>query len=389
MVLLLCVSVASAQKGKVTGANNYLTSGELDKAKAAIDVAIKHPKCVAWSKAYLTQGKIYQAIFESSVPAYKKLADKPLEVAYEAYLKCMELDEDNKHEKAIKAQMTNLIPDFTNKAILLYNSENYADALKSFERVLEIENSEMFKNDNLAVDTAVIYNAGLAAQKANNLEAAAKYYKLSIEHEYGKEKPYAYLYKILKDTGKEEEALVYLHKGFESYPSEPYMLVELINHYLLGPNPNEAITYLDKAIALDPENASYHRAKGTAYEKINDPQKAKEAYEMAVAKDPNDYVSQYNLGVMRLNVAEEARKVANEIMDQKKYEAALKKLYELYKETIPFFEKVIEIQPTEHNSISILKELYFKIRNEKPEYMENYEKYNALLNKVKSENSGQ
>ena len=382
MVLLLCVSTINAQKSKVTGASNYLTSGKLDKAKEAIDAGMGHDKCVAWAKAYLIQGKVYQAIFESPLPAYKKLTDAPLETAYKAYLKCMELDVKNKYGKAVKAQMTNLIPNFTNRAVKFYNTEDYAGALGAFEKVLEIENLEMFKADNLAVDTAVIFNAGLAAQKANNFEAAIKYYKKTIKYSYGGAKAYAYLSKVLKDSGKVEESLTYLHKGFEMYPDDAYMIVELINHYLLGPNPHEAVEYLDKAISLDPENGSYYRAKGTVYEKTNEPEKAKEMYTIAFSKDPKDYISQYNLGVLQLNVAEEARKVANDIMDQKKYDSAIKNLFKFYESAIPYFSKVVEIKPDEKNSISTLKELYFKLRNEKPEYMKKYEEYKAKVDNM-------
>jgi len=382
MVLLLCVSMVNAQKSKVTGASNYLNSGKLDKAKEAIDAGMGHEKCVAWPKAYLIQGKVYQAIFESPLPAYKNLADAPLKTAYEAYLKCMELDVKNKYSKAIKAQMTNLIPDYTNRAVQFYNVEDYAGALGAFEKVLEIEELEMFKADNLAVDTAVIFNAGLAAQKTNNFEAAIKYYKKTIEYNFGGAKAYAYLSKVLKDSEKAEESLTYLHKGFEMYPDDAYMLVELINHYLLGPNPNEAVEYLDKALSLDPENASYYRAKGTVFEKTDEPEKAKEMYKIAFVKDPKDYISQYNLGVLQLNEAEEARKVANDIMDQKKYDAALKNLYKLYEEALPYFTKVVELKPDEQNSIATLKELYFKLRNEKPEYMKKYEEFKAMMDNM-------
>ena len=382
MILLLCVSMVNAQKSKVTGASNYLTSGKLDKAKEAIDSGIGNEKCVAWPKAYLVQGKVYQAIFESPLPAYKKLSDTPLQIAYDAYMKCLELDVKNKYAKDVKAQMTNLIPDYTNKAVEFYNTEDYNGALNAFEKVLEIENMEMFKADNIAVDTAVIFNAGLAAQKANNLEAAIKYYKQTISYNYGGAKAYAYLSKVLADSNKAEESLTYLHKGFEMYPNDSYMLVELINHYLLGGEPSQAAEYLDKAIALDPENGSYYRAKANLYEKTNEVEKAKEMYDIALAKDPKDYISYFNLGVLQLNVCEEARKVANDIMDQKKYDAALKNLFKLYEEALPYFTKVIEIKPEEKNSISYLKELYFKLRNEKPEYMKKYEEFKAKMDNI-------
>jgi len=382
MILLLCVLMVNAQKSKVTGASNYLSSGKLDKAKDAIDAGMRHEKCVAWPKAYLIQGKVYQAIFESPLPAYKQLSETPLQIAYDAYLKCMELDVKNKYVKAVKTQMTNLIPDYTNKAVQFYNAEDYSGALNAFEKVLEIENMEMFEADKLAVDTAVIFNAGLAAQKVNNLDAAVKYYKQTISYNYGGAKAYAYLSKVLKDNGNDEESLTYLHKGFELFPNDAYMLVELINYYLLGGEPNKAAEYLDKAIALDPENGSYYRAKGTLYEKTNEPAKAKEMYEIAFAKDPKDYISQYNLGVLQLNIAEEARKVANDIPEQKKYEAALKDLQKLYEEALPYFTKVVEIKPDEKNSISYLKELYFRLRNEKPEYMKKYEEFKAKMDNM-------
>ena len=60
LVLILSASFANAQKGKVTSASNYLNSGKLDKAKEAIDQGIQHEKCIAWPKAYVVKGKVYQ-----------------------------------------------------------------------------------------------------------------------------------------------------------------------------------------------------------------------------------------------------------------------------------------------------------------------------------------
>ena len=376
--MLLCVSSVFAQKSKVTGAQNYLTSGKLDKAKEAIDEGIKNEKCVAWPKAYLVKGKVYQGIFESPLPAYKDLAKNPLDIAYEAYLKALELDEKGKMLKPVKAQMTNMIPDYTNEAVTRYNAGDYAGALAAFEKVLEIEAMDMFK-DNPVVDTAVIFNAGMAAQKAENLEAAAKYYKKSIDYNYGGAKSYANLANVLKNAGNEEESVKYLHKGFELYPNDSWMLVELINYYMLGGEPQKAADYLDKAIELDPNNGSFYRAKGTLYEKTEEYEKAEEMYAKALELDPKDFTSQYNLGLLKLNVAIAHHKEANEIMDAKKYNEAIKLVYSEYESVIPYFEKVLEIQPDENNSLITLKELYFKLRNENEAYLEKYNEIKAKL----------
>ncbi|MBI9058744.1 MAG: tetratricopeptide repeat protein [Labilibaculum sp.] len=378
LVMLMCVASVSAQKSKVTGAQNYLTSGKLDKAKEAIDEGIQNEKCVAYAKAYLVKGKVYQGIFESPLPAYKGLSDNALDVAFDAYMKALELDQKGKMMKPVKAQMTNMIPDYTNEAVNLYNKGDFSGALKAFERVLEIEGMDMFK-DNPVIDTAVIFNAGMTAQKANELDKAAKYYKQSIEYNYGGAKSYANLSKVLTDSDKKEEGVKYLHKGFELFPNDSWMLVELINHYMLGGEPQKAADYLDKAIALDPTNGSFYRAKGTLYEKTEEFAKAEEMYVKALDLDPKDFTSQYNLGLLKLNAAITNHKAANEIMDAKKYNAAIKTVYTEYEGVIPYFVKVLELQPGEKNSLITLKELYFKLRNEKPEYLEKYNEVKAQL----------
>lgn len=110
---------------------------------------------------------------------------------------------------------------------------------------------------------------------------------------------------VLKQQGKNEEALEYLHKGYEQYPDNAYMLVELINHYLLGGEPEKAEVYLDAAIKQDPKNASFYRAKGTLYEKTERPAQAEEMYVKALELDPKDFLAQYNLGNIKLTEADQ------------------------------------------------------------------------------------
>ncbi|MCT4616570.1 MAG: tetratricopeptide repeat protein [Marinifilaceae bacterium] len=378
---LLCASTVFAQKSKVTGAQNYLTSGKIDKAKEAIDQGIKHEKCINWSKAYLVKGKVYQSIFESPLPAYKNLSDDALNIAFKAYMKCLELDVKGKMVKPVKAQMTNMIPNYTNQAVNEYNAGDFAKALNSFEQVLKIEKMDMF-SDNPVIDTAVMFNAGMAAQKAANYPKAIEYYKKSVTYNYGGAKSYANLANVLKMNKQEDEAVKYLHKGFELYPNDSWMLVELINYYMLGGEPQKAAEYLDKAIALDPKNGSFYRAKGTLYEKTKEHDKAVEMYKKALELDPKDFTSLYNLGLLKLNEAIAHHKEVNEIADAKKYNTALKEVYAEYEAVIPYFEKVLEMQPNEKNSLITLKELYFKLRTNKPELMEKYNAVKAKLDKM-------
>lgn len=383
MILLFCATFTYAQKGKVTQATSYFTSGKLDQAKKLIDEAIQHEACVNYDKAYFVKGQIYQAIFESPLADYKKLDKNALNVAWDAFQKVVQLDEKKKYEKKLKTQYDNLIIDFTNQAVEYYNADNFKDALVAFKRVLEIENSPIVTQGLAAkVDTAVIFNAGVAAQRAGNLPDAEKFYKETLKYNYEPARTYAMLANVLKEQGKEEEAVKYLHKGYELYPDNSYMLVELINYYLLGGQPEKAEIYLDAAIKQDPKNASFYRAKGTLYEKMQQPEKAMLMYEQALQIDPKDFLAEYNLGNIKLTEVINFHKKVLDIVDVNEYNKELDKVYNGYESVIPYFEKALELNPGEKNTMSTLKELYFKLRNKDAKYQQKYDDIKAKIDQA-------
>ena len=400
IALLLCVNISFAQKGKVTSAVSFFTQGKLDKAKELIDEAIGHENCVNWAKAYMVRGQIYQAIFETQDENYKKLSKDPLSVAWDSYQKVIQLDEKNKFEKDLKTQYANLVIDFTNQGVICYNqgmktddTKDFKDAVNNFKRVLEINESPF---GTQKVDTTVIYNAGVAAHKAGDLDEAIKFYKKSLELNYEAVKIYAMIANILLGqsraaneagdsvTGKakQEEAVKFLHEGHKLYPDDNYMLVELINYYLMGDTPAKAEEFLDAAIKQEPNKAEYYRAKGSLYEKLNQPEKAEAMYIKTLELNPNDFFAQYNLGNIHLNRVIEDHKVVQDIVDAKEYNAALDKVMEKYEAVIPYFEKALELNPNDKNTLTTLKELYFRLRTKNKVYQEKYDKTMEALNNL-------
>ena len=400
IALLLCVNISFAQKGKVTSAVSFFTQGKLDKAKELIDEAIADENCVNWAKAYMVRGQIYQAIFETQDENYKKLSKDPLSVAWDSYQKVIQLDEKNKFEKDLKTQYANLVIDFTNQGVICYNqgmktddTKDFKDAVNNFKRVLEINESPF---GTQKVDTTVIYNAGVAAHKAGDLDEAIKFYKKSLELNYEAGKIYAMIANILLGqsraaneagdsvTGKakQEEAVKFLHEGHKLYPDDNYMLVELINYYLMGDTPAKAEEFLDAAIKQEPNKAEYYRAKGSLYEKLNQPEKAEAMYIKTLELNPNDFFAQYNLGNIHLNRVIEDHKVVQDIVDAKEYNAALDKVMEKYEAVIPYFEKALELNPNDKNTLTTLKELYFRLRTKNKVYQEKYDKTMEALNNL-------
>ncbi|MGL5681802.1 MAG: tetratricopeptide repeat protein [Marinifilaceae bacterium] len=381
-LLLFCASVSFAQKGKVAQANSYFTSGKLDEAKKLIDQAMEHESCADYINGYFAKGQIYQAIFESPIQDYKKLDQNALDKAWDAFQQVIRLDEKNKFGKKLQTQYQNLVVDYTNKAIEFYNAENFKSALGSFKKVLEIQNSPITVGDGVAkIDTAVIFNAGVAAQRAGDFADAEKFYKETLKYNYEPARTYAMVANVLKEQGKNDEAIEYLHKGYELYPDNSYMIVELINYYLTGGEPEKAEKYLDAAIKQDPKNASYYRAKGNLYEKMKEMEKAEQMYRQTLEIDPKDFIAQFNIGNIKLTELNDFHKKVLDIVDVNEYTNEMKKVFDGYIAVVPLFERALELNPAEPNTMSILKELYFRLRNQDPVYQQKYDEIQAKLNK--------
>ena len=381
MVLLFCVTAIYAQKGKVIQATSYFTSGKLDQAKKLIDEAMQHEACANYDKGYFTKGQIYQALYESPIPDYRKLAPgNALDIALEAYNKVIELDVKKKYTDKLEQQYKNLIIDYTNKAIEYYNADNFAEAFNTFEKVLELEHSPIVTKENAAViDTAVIFNAAIAAQRSNNFVKAEEYYKKALTYNYNLSQTYPFLAAALKAQNKEEEALKVLQKGYELFPNNSAMLVELINHYL-NTDAEKAFVFLDKAIEQDPTNASYYRAKGLLYEKLQQMEKAGEMYQKTLEYDPKDFMAQYGLGNVKLSEVIKLDQEVSNIVDINEYNKGIEKVYAGYASVIPYFEKALELEPTEQKTMATLKQLYFRLINTDPKYQQKYDEIQAKLN---------
>jgi tetratricopeptide (TPR) repeat protein len=368
--LLFAITCAFAQKGKVTSASSYKETGKLDKAVEAIEETIdpnnpKSESTIAWPKTYEVRGEIYQAVFQTKDENFKKLSADPLTVAYDSYSKVVELDVKKSLAKDMKIKFTLLIGDLTNQAVAAFNEENYEKALKSFEQIMSIDQNPVYKGDDpAAIDTTIIFNAGLAAYNAQNYDKAIQYYKETAKYKYNGAKTYpmiASAYKQKKDT---LGALQSLKEGLSEYPDNGPILVEIINIFLDANKVDDAKAYLNKAIALDPKNASYYFALGTLYDKQQDPENATANYLKAIEFKDDYFDAYYNLGALYYNKGVKQVDIANAVPSNQpdKYEAEKDKADVEFKKAIPYMEKAEQINPTDKYTLESLKTLYYRLK---------------------------
>ncbi|OFY17539.1 MAG: hypothetical protein A2W98_04600 [Bacteroidetes bacterium GWF2_33_38] len=354
-LILLNLSLYSQENEKLVSAFNYLKSKELDKAKLDIDVAIKDVN-VQWSpKAWFIKAMVYHAIYESKVRDYYNLHENPLDEAYQAYIKTLEFDENKEYNVDIRKRLLVVSNQYSNKGINEFNEYKYNEALNSFEKSLEIQKMPMIMN----LDTMGIYNAAMAAMNAKKNAKAKEYFHKLAEINYGGGKVYMHLANIYIEERDNAKAIELLLKSIELNPNEYNLLInKLINVYLTDNQYEKAKEYLEQAITKNPNNPEFFQVLAGLYDSAKDFDIVEKNLLKSVELNPNYVEANYKLGVLYFNTAILQNQTVNELTDNNAYKAEKHKVEEWFKKSIPYFEKVHELNPKEENSIKNLKFLY-------------------------------
>ena len=190
VIPLYSFSQASLVKkaSKNAGAGNHRLA--LEQILTATDLSRKKTgKYLKSPNTWIVKGDICHSIFSKE----KSLLDNPLDVAFESYQKAYYSDRGNKYLGPLKIKLTSLSKDYIKQAMDQFDNRKYSESLVSFEQVLKIESLDFLKQNTNYEDTVVIYNAGLAAFKAQNWNSAISYFSKSAKLGYNGAKSYQLL----------------------------------------------------------------------------------------------------------------------------------------------------------------------------------------------------
>ena len=376
--MLIMISNSQAQKKYVNKALVWAEKGEnLDTALGSIKVAETNAKTKDWFKTYYVKGLIFEAIAKSENPEFKKLSEFPLIDAFDNLKKSYEMEGSKVLHASMDLKFFSLVNDIINTGVVAYNEEDFKNALKYFEKSLEVRTLSLFKGE---IDTAIIFNCGIVAEKIEDWDNAIKYYEKTIEYNYGEGDTYSLLAGIYKSKEETESYVSTLKDGFEKYPGNQILLAGIINYYLLETdNTDEAFKYLDLARESDPNNPQFYNAEAQLYDKIGDKENAKLKYKKAIELDEKLFDAYYNLGVLYFNEGVELTDKANQITDNAKYAVARQEADDKFKESLPFIEKAHELKPEESSIMSTLKTIYYRLKANDKEMNDKYEEISKKM----------
>ncbi len=343
-----------AQKSKITSAYNHLKWQELDKAKAAIDLASEHADTKDFWKTWLYKARVYIAIANDTSAKYKPMKLEALNTAIDAYVKFAGYDQKKQNKEDVKEE-----------ALRCVYAQAYAGGGQAFQNADYKGAYDFFQvsarlHDAIGLmDTVAVYNSALAANNAGDWANAEANYRKCIKANYKAEDNFndmsMMFYKKAEDVDK---ALAVLKEGREAFSSNsPMLLAEL--EIFLGTNRfDEALSNLNLAISKDSTNHILYFARGMIFNNKSKFKQAEKNYLKAIELKPDHYDSNFNLGALYFNEGADVITKAGDIPDFKEYEVAKKKGDAILVKAIPFLEKALEIRPDDKDSMSSLMQLY-------------------------------
>lgn len=389
LAIILAVSVTGtyAQKKNVSKAKNKALmevpdfKGAREDIKPALTDSITKNQALTWHVAGTIGYKENEAELKKQMLGQKFDADvkgKAIMESYEYFLKAYELDGlpnakgkiKPKFQKDIKAKIKEY---YTTQANLvaygahLFEKKDYPATVKVFETYLGIPELPMM-NGELKPDSTyymIKYYTAIASTNGDMNDKAIAYYEDLKDDGYEELIVHQLLYEEYMKKKDTVNFVKTLKAGFEKFPDEPWFLQNLINYYIFSNQTKDAIVYLNAAIQRDPNKAEYQFIKGNLDENMGNLEDARKAFDRAIEIDPKQADAYAGIGRLIYNKGVSMSDAANEIRDNKLYNAAKKKADAVFAESIPFFKKAAELKPAEMEYKRTLKNIYYRLKMDK------------------------
>jgi tetratricopeptide (TPR) repeat protein len=160
---------------------------------------------------------------------------------------------------------------------------------------------------------------------------------------------YISLVSVLKKTKDIESAKAYTDEALAKYPNSKELLIDKINFFISDGKFNDAIAYLQKAIAQDPKNEQLQSALGVAYEQIKDTANARKTYENLLLLNPNSFEANYGIGGMIFNKSKPIQEKMNALgatkEDLKKWDELKATRDAVFLQAQPYLQKAQSVKP--------------------------------------------
>jgi tetratricopeptide (TPR) repeat protein len=373
LAMVVTVTFAFGQKKVVKEAEKGFKSGNLQTALASINAATTNPETSGDPATFLVKAQIETKIFgrdSSNTMETLKVGNQALAT----FNKTFEMAGNSKTSavgKLVYADELPGIPDNLrpyslitlknvafDKALDRYNEDDFEMSYEFFNLAGEIDKT----------DSTIHYNAGYLANDLGRFADAKRHFGYLFElPTYNKTNAYYFMVQILSTEEKNPEAaFAIVTKALAEYPNDKVLAEYEIQLLLQLNKMDEAMTQINSALAKDPNNPGLLLRSGYLKEQGGDIEGALVDYKKSVEVDPKFFEGNYYTGALLLEKSRGILAELNSLSDaewEKRSKEMGTQADELYKMSIPYFTKALEIKADNTDIMIILFQVYTRLKN--------------------------
>ena len=388
MCLLLATVCVCGQKKEVNNAYNFYTNGYLDRAKNAIDKAILNDETAKEAKTWMYRGNIYLRLADirekelqweknkedslkqgKPVPvvtrdqqnnrAYVNLCTNCAEIAYEAYMKALELDEnikaDNMGIATPKIGLKFCASFLYNEAVSLFGASKFEEAYS----VLVKANIADPKQDH------IVYLLAYTAELTNKTDIAKTNYSDMVRDKSKNDRAYQQLANIYKSENDTARMLKVMHDGEAIFMTKDTIYINFVTAYSFflswAGKTDEAADIMERALEKYPDDHIFLIGYGTTLSDNGHYEKAEKYLKKALEIKPDEVTAVFNLGTCYYNNYSSVMKGLSSIDDQAEYDRQRGVALELLEKARIEMEKAHEMDPKDRNTLTALRSIYTRM----------------------------
>lgn len=342
-----------------------------------------------WVNVYVKDNRV------ASWTQKKEVKDGAFEVVVESANKALELDP--KSGAKLKPILDNLLTYYSQSGSASIDIPDYRSAVDAYVKAALLQEVGVYEK----VDPQYYFFAGqlaafLGAEDSKYYVDGEKYLNKSKELGYMDDSGNTYYFLFhcyygQKEADKENliKAKNTLLEGIEKFPKNERILDGMMSLYTAEENvgdPADLVALIDKALAATPDNPDLWFGRGRVFFKLKNYDECIASFKKIDELKPNDFDTNFYIGYFYIAKGDGLNQKLNEKVDSissyEEYQAEQKKVHDVYKEAVPYFEKAYELKPDNLDCAQSLKELCFRLRNEEG-MMDKYTKYNEAYKKLK------
>jgi tetratricopeptide (TPR) repeat protein len=389
MIALLSAGTISAQSGVLRNAQRALNSNDLNEARTLIQQVVAHPETANSPAAWKLKGDIGNKAFDNErtkemlgQQANERVMFDGLFESYAPYVKADSLgelpDARGRVRNPVRRDISGVLranhPFYINGGIFYNEQGNYAKAADFFEIYWDIPTLPMFEGarEGFVLDstyqTIKYYAVITALQAEDHKRVVAMLNRIAnepfIENSVFTESD---VYELLASTylqiGDSVRYLEILQAGAAKFPTNEFLIKNLINEFILSGQKERAMNYIDQAIAADPSGAcDLISVKGALLAESGDMEGAIREYRRALAQDANCERALEALARQYIVQAQDLREAAA-TLSRSEQAASDAKVSELYQVALPFLETLERTQKGRNATDLELNDVWMLLRN--------------------------